>query len=100
MKKQNYTQKVLDGMLGAPDKGPGVELGRLCVERDYAVSEVAEYIGVTRMTVYSWFYGYRVPKDENLAKVNALIEKLRAMTATESADNDNQNQLPSERPAA
>lgn len=100
MKKRNYTQKVLDGMLGAPERGPGVELGRLCVKHDYAVSEVADYLGVTKMTVYSWFYGYRMPRDENLVKVQTLIETLRARPVEESTDNDNQTQLPSEHTAA
>lgn len=98
MRRINYTAKSIEIIFAAPNKSPGVELGRMCVELDYSVTEVAAYLGVTRMTVYSWFYGQRVPKDKNLAKVTDLIEKLTPR-AQEKAANDNQTQLPAEHTA-
>lgn len=97
---QHYSKKAAEIILAAPEKSPGVVLARLCVAKNYSVTEVADYLGVTRMTVYSWFYGQRVPKAENLAKVNTLIEQLRSMPATESTANDNPTQLSTEPTAA
>lgn len=98
--KRNYYDEAVEIIMAAPEKSPGVELAKLCVAKDYGVAEVAEYLGVTRMTVYSWFYGQRVPKYQNLAKVTSLIEKLRSMIAEESPPNDNQTQLPAEHTTA
>lgn len=39
----------------------GVRLGRVCIEKDIPVSEVATRFRVSRQTVYDWFYGTYVP---------------------------------------
>lgn len=54
----------------------GVKLGRVCVERDIPVSDVAEYFGVSRVTVYAWFRGKTVVSGKYADKMHKLIAKL------------------------
>lgn len=98
--KQYYSDSVVDAILAAPNKSVGVELGRLCVDKDYSIADVADYLGVTRMTVYSWFYGYRVPRNKNLTKVVELINKIRGKTTEESNAHDNQTSVFTEHTAS
>lgn len=54
----------------------GVKLGRICVERDIPVKDVAEYFGVSRVTVYAWFRGKTVVSGKHADKMHGLIAKL------------------------
>ena len=54
----------------------GVKLGKICVAKNIPVSDVAEYLKVSRMTVYSWFLGRHDVADRHYAKVEELVEKL------------------------
>lgn len=54
----------------------GVKLGRICVKRDIPVKDVAEFFGVSRVTVYAWFRGKMVVSGKHVQKVQELITKL------------------------
>lgn len=54
----------------------GVKLGRICIKRDIPVKDVAEYFGVSRVTVYSWFRGTTVVSGKHADKMQKLIAKL------------------------
>lgn len=54
----------------------GVKLGKICVGRDIPVTDVAEYFGVSRVTVYAWFRGKMVVSGKHVEKVQLLINKL------------------------
>lgn len=54
----------------------GVKLGRVCIKKDIPVSDVAEYFGVSRVTVYSWFRGQTVVSGKHADKMQKLIAKL------------------------
>jgi predicted transcriptional regulator len=54
----------------------GVKLGKICVQRDIPVKDVAEYFGVSRVTVYAWFRGKMVVSGKHVEKVQTLITKL------------------------
>ena len=54
----------------------GVKLGKICVARDIPVTDVAEYFGVSRVTVYAWFRGKMVVSGKHVEKVQLLINKL------------------------
>lgn len=54
----------------------GVQLGRICVKRDIPVTDVAEYFGVSRVTVYSWFRGKAVVSGKHADKMQKLVAKL------------------------
>jgi hypothetical protein len=58
-----YSIRVAEAIRSASDTLLGVRLGLACLERDVPVTEVAQRLGVTRPTVYSWFYGESDPTD-------------------------------------
>lgn len=56
----------------------GVQLGAIAVQHEIPISKIAERVGVSRMTVYDWFTGKYEPKQSNLAKLKAYIERASA----------------------
>lgn len=54
----------------------GVQLGRICLEKDIPVTDVADFFDVSRVTVYSWFRGKTVVSGKYSDKMKRLIEKL------------------------
>ena len=54
----------------------GVKLAKICIRLNIPIADVAEYIGVTRPTVYAWFTGKREVSSKYAEKVERLIEKL------------------------
>ena len=54
----------------------GVKLGMICLDRDIPVTDVAEFFGVSRVTVYSWFRGKTVVSGKYADKMQKLIAKL------------------------
>jgi predicted transcriptional regulator len=54
----------------------GVKLGKICVKRDIPVTDVAEFFGVSRVTVYAWFRGKAVVSGKHADKMQKLITKL------------------------
>jgi hypothetical protein len=54
----------------------GVKLGMICLDRDIPVTDVAEFFGTSRVTVYSWFRGKTVVSGKHVDKMQKLIAKL------------------------
>ena len=54
----------------------GVKLGMICLARDIPVTDVAEFFGTSRVTVYSWFRGKTVVSGKHADKMQKLIAKL------------------------
>lgn len=59
----------------------GVVLGRICIERDIPVQDVAEYLTVSRQTVYMWFIGRTNPQPKQRERILLLIDRLEANSA-------------------
>ena len=72
---RGYSVKFTEEVNKADQTKLGVRLGQVCINHDIPVSNVAEYIGVSRMTVYGWFKGKGVAKSR-VAKVEELLDKL------------------------
>jgi hypothetical protein len=51
-----YSPKTIYAMSDCP-KTLGNQLGRWAATRDFSVVRVAKALGVTRQTVYNWFFG-------------------------------------------
>lgn len=51
----------------------GVKLAKVCVKANLPALYVAEMLGVSRMTVYSWFRGKPL-RDKNQQRVNTLVK--------------------------
>jgi hypothetical protein len=56
-----YSQKLVDANKKADADSLGVALGRFCIEREITATQVAVELGVSRMTVYNWFWGEFAP---------------------------------------
>jgi len=71
-----YSRRVVAEIEQADAEKIGVHLAMVCLVRDVSVKYVAERLGVSRVTVYTWFRGKtNVPERLN-AKVQKLINKL------------------------
>ena len=49
----------------------------MCVKNDIPVTDVAEFLEVSRMTVYNWFKGSTKVCEPHLQKVEKLVSKLK-----------------------
>lgn len=54
----------------------GVRLAKLCIKNDIPVADVAEYIGVSKPSVYAWFRGEFEVSDRHVKLVQKLIDRL------------------------
>lgn len=73
-----YSQRLIEANKKADKKSLGVALGRLCISRGIPVSEVAIKLGVTRATVYNWFWGLRTPDSKRSVAITRLMQKLQS----------------------
>lgn len=64
-----YSMSLVYANKKADIEHPGVALGRFCIDREISVQQVAESLGVSRMTVYNWFSGYVKPSREHLEAI-------------------------------
>jgi len=56
-----YSQSLVRANKNASIKSLGVALGRACIRANISVSQIAQDLGVSRMTIYNWFKGDREP---------------------------------------
>jgi len=68
-----YSAKLIKLNKGADRKLLGVRLGRFCIAKDVAVSQVAYELVVSRQTVYNWFTGATIPRYEMVAPINKFM---------------------------
>jgi transcriptional regulator with XRE-family HTH domain len=73
---RGYTKFTAEDINNANPMKLGVKLGRACVKRDIPVKDVAEYLGLSRTTIYAWFLGKADVSVRHVDKVEKLIEKL------------------------
>tara|TARA_R110000803_G_scaffold49384_2_gene102609 strand:- start:135 stop:467 length:333 start_codon:yes stop_codon:yes gene_type:complete len=78
IKKENkmsrpYSDKFLIGLQSADEDRVGIQLAKVCVESSLPLLYVAEYFGVTRMSVHKWFRGDYI-KEKNCIKIQKFIK--------------------------
>ena len=78
---RGYSARIVQANKAADATHPGVMLGRLCIAKEIPVSHVAEFFGVTRMTVYKWFKGTENPRKQHVGMIEETIASLKK-TAT------------------
>jgi hypothetical protein len=61
----------------AAGKSLGAQLGRVCIENNVPVASVAEHLGVSRQTVYSWFIGVSKPRSGTEERIKAFITSMQ-----------------------
>ena len=55
----------------------GVAVGRLCIAQNIPVSNVADTLGVSRMTIYNWFMGLHGPQAAYVPVLTEYLKKLK-----------------------
>ena len=75
MDNRGYASRVVRANQKADARSLGVKLGRFCIGREYSVREVAEYFGVSRMTIYKWFTGEWIPRKSHETKIKEVLLK-------------------------
>lgn len=73
-----YSIRVAETIKSADGNLVGVQLGRLCLERDLPVTEVARIFGVSRQTVYGWFCGTTVPQPRHSDMIRGWMGEFRS----------------------
>ena len=69
-----YSQRLIE-VNKLADDSLGVALGRLCIERDISVNRVSKYLGVSRATIYNWFWGSTIPAKKHEESIVAFIRQ-------------------------
>ncbi len=73
-----YSIRVAEAIKEADGDLIGVQLGRLCLERDLSVADVAGMLGVSRQTLYGWFSGAVEPQPYHQEMIKVWIDTLNA----------------------
>ncbi len=76
-KSRGYSHNLVKLIEGANQQLIGVQLGRMCIENDIPVREIATALNVSRMTVYHWFAGRFTPRQEYVTRIEQLLEDRR-----------------------
>lgn len=76
MDNRGYSKRIADANKKASGDSLGVRLGKLCIEEDVSVADVAEALGVSRQTVYAWFTGHFIPSPKIEGKIRAFIKSI------------------------
>ena len=73
---RGYTTKFIKAVNEADQTKLGVQLGQICIKNDIPVVDVAEFLKVTRMTVYHWFKGKTNVVNKHKEVVEKFLTKL------------------------
>lgn len=76
MATHGYSTLMLQAINDANPFLTGVKLAKICVRLNIPVKDVAEYLNVSRPTVYGWFVGKKEVSETHRERVEKLIEKL------------------------
>jgi predicted transcriptional regulator len=76
MATHGYSTLMLQAINDANPFLLGVQLAKICVRLNIPVKDVAEYLKVSRPTVYSWFIGKSEVSKKHQEQVQKLIDKL------------------------
>jgi transcriptional regulator with XRE-family HTH domain len=71
-----YSVRLIQLNNEADDTLIGVRLGRVCINRDISVLDVAEALQVSRQTIYHWFCGTFLPKKETAVRIRKYLDAL------------------------
>ena len=72
-----YSQRLVDANNKADADSLGVYLGRRCIALGIPVNDVAAKLGVSRATVYNWFWGTVSPSAGQVGKITKYVNTLR-----------------------
>jgi len=70
-----YSLKFAKAVAKANQDLVGVMLGKLCIDKDISVIEVANYFSVSRTAIYAWFLGKSQPNKIHETKIYKYLKK-------------------------
>lgn len=70
---RGYATKIVAANKAANQASPGVKLGQYCISREIPVHDVAEFFGVSRMTIYKWFSGVWIPRKKHVDEIEQIL---------------------------
>ena len=76
MENRGYAQRVILANKKANAKNFGVKLGRYCIGAEVPVREIAEELGVSRMTIYKWFVGEADPREHHVEQITHYLRRV------------------------
>lgn len=76
-RKRGYSTGFIRAVNAASPHHIGVQLGRVCIKKGIPVTDVAEYLGVSRQAVYMWFTGASNPRADTVATLKQLVKTLK-----------------------
>ena len=71
-----YSLRLVEANKRSESQSLGVALGRLCIAKNVPVQEVADQLGVTRMTIYNWFCGTHAPHPSLQSALSAFCDSV------------------------
>jgi len=72
-----YSSILVERNKKADRRHLGVALGRKCIALNIPVSDLAEQLGVSRMTIYNWFVGQHDPQAHYVSAITEFLRKLK-----------------------
>ena len=77
MDSRGYSSRIIKANKEASISNPGVLLGRMCIAKEIPVSDVSEFFGVSRMTIYKWFKGLEIPRRKQIERIEEVLAKAK-----------------------
>lgn len=77
---RGYSTGFVRAVNSADPKLIGVQLARICIKKNIPVTDVAEYLGVSRQSIYMWFVGRTRPHPNTVLRLRELVKTLKAGT--------------------
>lgn len=75
-----YSSDLVATVRNSPQRGLGQKLALVCIEANLPSAYVAQVLGVSRMTLHTWFRGGVIRERKHL-KVQTLIDLMQEDTA-------------------
>lgn len=73
---KGYSSRFIKLIDAADQDKISTKLAKICIEKEIPVIDVAEFFGVSRMTVYNWFKGNTKIPSTHAEKAEKLVAKL------------------------
>ena len=76
MDARGYSLKLVEAIRGGDPSDPVIRLGKYCIDNQVPVSDLANYFGVSRLTIYNWFFGRMKPRKQRLELLQDALKRL------------------------
>jgi hypothetical protein len=76
MDARGHSLKLVEAIRGGDPSDPVIKLGKYCIDHHVPVSDVAKYFGVSKLTIYNWFFGKMKPRRKNVELLHDTLRRL------------------------